>query len=245
MSDICVKVTNLSKLFKPRVSSKMLLQFFKNIGSRSEPMEVIKGLDNISFEMDKGEKVAVVGRNASGKTTLLRVLTGIYEKTSGEVEVRERPTALFRTTALTNDNLTIIDNCFLLGAYFGMDRKYINDNMDKMVAFAELEQCRDTPFKDLSWGQQQRFVLSVFFGNNRNFIIIDECLEYMDFQFKKKCDKQHFDQLFSSNKTVIVASHNTAFLKKYCKKAIWLEKGQLRMFGEVVEVIEKYERPSS
>jgi len=199
-------------------------------------------LQNLYFEIDKGEKLALIGKNGAGKTTLLRILAGIYQESSGEIEVTERPAALFRFQTGLLQDLPVVDNIFLFGAFYGIERGVISRNVELILETSKLQHHALSPMKELSIGQQQQVALSVFFLNPSEFLIFDESLSFIDQDFAHRC-KDYFENLFSSKKTVILTSHDNSLLKKYCKTALWLDQGQLHRSGSVEHVMGEYERP--
>lgn len=244
MSDICVKVERLSKRFLVFKSQKTVLRTLRLLIKRESFKKELWVLRDLSFELKKGERVAIIGKNGSGKTTLLRILTGIYDKTFGYISVEEEPKSLFNSWIGFNGDLSVIDNVYLFGAIHGIERKILKQNMGNILKMAELYHLCFSPLKELSTGQQQRLAFSVFLQNTSDFFIFDESLAFVDQAFAQECDA-YLQNLFSSDKTVIITSHNAAFLKRHCKTALWLDEGRIRKQGEIEEVIGEYERSFS
>ena len=241
MSQTCLKLENVSKRFRILQSETTVLRLIKNLLSGRSLRKEFWALKDISFEIKKGEKVALIGKNGSGKTTLLRIISGIYDKTSGQIETNDAPRALFKFCTGLNTHLFIIDNIYLFGALHGMEKKFLKERLEEIIGMAEIGHLRYAPLKDLSAGQTQRLAMSAFFQVTGDFYIFDESLAFVDSSFIHKC-KNYFDRLFSSSKTVIMASHDSSFLKKYCNRALWFKEGILHMDGPAREVIELYER---
>lgn len=240
MSDFCVKVENLSKRFFVLKNRKTALRALKAMINREPLKRELWVLSNISFELKKGEKLALIGKNGIGKTTLLRILTGIYDKTSGDIVVEDAPQALFKFWIGLNWDLSVLNNIYLFGAMYGMDRNFLADKIGKILEMSGLYHLQFAPLKELSAGQMQRLALSVFFQNKSNFLIFDDSLTFVDQNFAQKCD-EYFEQLYSSEKTVIITSHDNRFLRKYCRRAIWLDEGRICISGEACDVLAKYE----
>jgi ABC-type polysaccharide/polyol phosphate transport system ATPase subunit len=241
MNDICIRVDKLSKRFFVFTKRQTAFQTLIDLVCHRPFKREFWALSDISFEIKKGEKIAIIGKNGSGKTTLLRILTKIYRQTSGHVEVNETPRAVFRFWSGFTADLSLIDNIYFCGAIFGIEKKYLEKNIQSILELAELYELRFNPLKMLSSGQAHRLALSVFFNCEDKLLICDEILAFVDVGFAKKCHL-FFENLHSSNKTLLMTSHDNAFLKRYCDKAIWLEGGELRMFGEINDVIDKYEK---
>jgi ABC-type polysaccharide/polyol phosphate transport system ATPase subunit len=241
MSDIIVKADNVSKRFYLRKSKKNFLRALRALIKGNRIKDELWILKDICFEIKKGEKIAVIGKNGCGKTTLLRILTGIYDKTSGGLQVKGNPICLFRSSVGSCSDLPVIDNIYLFGAVYGLERDFLRDKVDEILETSELSHLAFSPLKELSIGQQARFAFSVFFQVDSDFLVFDESLVSIDQGFVERC-KTYFQDLLSSGKTVIMTSHDASFLKDYCKRALWIDEGRIRMSGEVGEVISEYER---
>lgn len=244
MNDICVKVENLSKRFYVLKRERTLLRTLKALIKRESLKRELLALNNVSFELKKGNKLAIIGKNGSGKTTLLRILSGIYNKNSGNLALGSEPKAIFKLSTGLNARLSVIDNIYLLGAIYQIPKKTLKNKMHKILEIAELDRLKFSLVKKLSAGQQQRLVLSVFFQAEGDFFIFDETVAFVDSSFSHKCER-YFKKIFSPETTIIIASHDTSLLKKYCDTAIWLDEGQIRMHGEVEEIIDEYEKMSN
>lgn len=241
MSETIVKIEKLSKCFLVLKSEKTALRTLKALIKRQPITREHWVLRNISFEIKKGDKLAIIGKNGSGKTTLLRILSGIYDKTSGYLRVEIQPRVLFKSWIGLNADLSLLDNIYLFGAVHGIERDILKPRIDEILEMAELYDLRFSSLKELSSGQQQRLVLSVFFQIDSDFLIFDESLAFIDRGFAQKCEV-FFQNLSASKKTVIMTSHASSFLEKYCKTAVWLDEGRIRMGGGTKEVIDEYER---
>ena len=241
MSDFCIKVEKLSKRFFTFKSSKTTLQTLRAIIRREPLKKELWVLHDVSFEVKKGDKLALLGRNGGGKTTLLRILTGIYGKTSGDIVLRDNPQALLVFWIGFNGYLSVVENIYLFGAVYGMDRSFLENKIGEILEMSKLSHLRFSLLKELSTGEMQRLALSIFFQNESKLLIFDESFAFIDQDFFRKCDT-YFRQLFSCDKTVIITSHDTDFLRKYCRTAIWLDEGRIRMQGEAENVINAYEK---
>ncbi len=244
MNDICVKTENLSKYFSIFKNERTA---FRTVSAliRREPLKIkLWALRDVSFEVRAGDKLAVIGGNGSGKTTLLRILTNIYDKTSGAIYISEGPKVIFKHAVGFSGDLNIINNIYLYGAIYQMDRNFLKDKIQLILEKAQIYDLRYSLLKELSQGQIQRLALSIFFLAEGDLQIFDEAFAFLDQAFMHKCDN-YFRDLLRSDKTAIIASHDTSFLRKYCTTAIWLDKGRIRMQGGVNEVIDAYENCSN
>jgi ABC-2 type transport system ATP-binding protein len=241
VNDIAIKVERVSKTFKlpheKQTSIKgLLINKFK--GSRRS-YERQKVLDNISFEIKKGEFFGIVGRNGSGKSTLLKMLAGIYTPTSGSIQIDGRLTPFIELGVGFNPELTGRENVFLNGALLGFSRKEMEAMYADIVTFAELERFMDQKLKNYSSGMQVRLAFSIAIRSDSPILLLDEVLAVGDALFQKKC-YEYFKKLRHDKKTVILVSHDTGVLQEYCDKGILIEKGELLVKGSINDVISKY-----
>lgn len=240
MRDICVKVDKLYKRFLIIKNRPTVLRTLKALIKSESLRKEFWVLNGISFEVKKGEKLAIIGKNGSGKTTLLRILTGIYEKTSGFLKVECQPRALFNFWIGFNSELSVIDNIHLFGAIHGIKRDILSSRTSNILEMSELGNLVFCPLKELSLGQQQRLALSVFFQTASDFLIFDESLAFVDQSFAQKCE-DYFQKIFIPENTIIMTSNNSSFLRRHCKTALWLDEGRIRAHGEVGAVLAEYE----
>ena len=239
----CVEVRDLSKFFRAIKRERTALQTVRELlaGKRLKSENWV--LQDLSFEVKKGEKLALIGRNGSGKTTLLKILSGIYKKNSGYMKVNCVPHVLFDCWVAFNADLSVIDNIYLFGAIYGMRRGFLKEKIDEILLMSGLCDQRFSTLKTLSTGQQQRLALSVFIHSPSDLLMFDESLAYVDRVFSENCMEEYFNKLYSSkSKTVIITSTDNSFLKKYCENALWIDDGYIRMEGSVSDVIDEYEK---
>jgi lipopolysaccharide transport system ATP-binding protein len=195
-------------------------------------------LKNVSFVIKKGEKVGLIGRNGSGKTTLLKILSGITSQSSGIVKTIGKIVSLIELDAGFHPDLTGRENIYLNGLLVGMGRQEIEQKLEKIIAFAELGSFIDSPLYTYSSGMSLRLGFSVAIHAEPDILVLDEGIAVGDEGFRKKA-KQKIDDFFRQDKTVIVSSHWTGFLRQLCTKVIWLDKGEIRQIGGK-QVITKY-----
>lgn len=198
-------------------------------------------LRELSFEIRAGEKIALVGRNGSGKTTLLRLLAGIYVPDGGALHVYQMPCVLFDAHIGTHSLLSVTDNIFGFAAVHQIPRARIAPNVDRILEVAGLTDARATPFRDLSKGQRQRFALSIFLQSDAQFLIFDEALTNLDLGFLQECER-YFAALKTGDRTMILTSHDSDFLRRHSERALWLENGVLKMDSATNTVMDAYEQ---
>ncbi len=198
-------------------------------------------LTNVSFEIGRGEAFAIVGRNGSGKSTLLHMICGITLPTSGSITVRGRLLPLLAIGTSFHPELTGRENVVLFGTVLGLKRNVIEDRMDDIAAFAELENHLDTPNKRYSDGMQARlsFAISMLFP--ADIYVFDEVLAVVDGEFRERCLTE-IERLRDSGNTVIFVSHDLQQVTRLCNRALWLDGGAVRAVGDADEVLPAYAR---
>lgn len=196
-------------------------------------------LRDLSFEVRRGEMVAIIGRNGSGKSTLLKILSRITLPTTGRAELRGRVGALLEVGTGFHSELTGRDNVFLSGAFLGMKRAEIARKFDEIVAFSEIESFIDTPVKYYSSGMYMRLAFAVSSHLDSEILILDEVLAVGDFAFQEKCRKR-IAEMTQQGRTILFVSHAATSFQHLCQRALWLEDGMLREDGSAERLIERY-----
>jgi ABC-2 type transport system ATP-binding protein len=198
---------------------------------------------NVSFDIYSGESMGVVGRNGQGKSTLLSVIAGVLLPDEGVVTVRAGVAPLIQITGGFEPELTARENVYLVSGLHGMTREEIDDSFDEVVAFAELADFLDTPYKHFSSGMKVRLAFSVVSRLHEPILLVDEVLAVGDKAFKAKCYKR-IESLLEGGQTLFLVSHSEAQLKRFCTRGLYLEGGGLRCDGPIDEVLEQYDRDS-
>ena len=196
-------------------------------------------LRDISFEIQPGEIVGIIGKNGAGKSTLLKILSRITEPTSGEAILRGRVASLLEVGTGFHPDLTGRENVYLNGAILGMKRAEIDSCFDDIIAFAEIREFVDTPVKRYSSGMYTRLAFAVAAHLAADILIVDEVLAVGDFAFQQKCF-QKMDEVAGSGRTVLLVSHQMGMVAKLCSRAILLEKGRITAQGSAGEIVEAY-----
>jgi lipopolysaccharide transport system ATP-binding protein len=223
---------------------KGLLNGARNLGggvrSSSRPTtEEFWALKNVSFEVQQGEVLGIIGRNGAGKSTLLKILSRITEPSAGRVRIHGRVASLLEVGTGFHPELTGRENIFLNGAILGMKRAEIKRKFDQIVEFAEVEKFLDTPVKRYSSGMYVRLAFAVAAHLEPEILIVDEVLAVGDVEFQKKCLNK-MSEVASLGRTVLFVSHNLAAVSDLCTRAILLQKGEVRQVGTPDEVIAAY-----
>jgi ABC-type polysaccharide/polyol phosphate transport system ATPase subunit len=221
-----------------RVRHRTFLQWLRE-RNRVPAIEQFWALRDISFEIEKGDKVALVGQNGAGKTVLLRIASGIFKPTGGQVQSEYPVMPLFNFNLGVDQALVVRDYISVLGVVYGLSSRAIRERFEAILELSELEPFLNLPARNLSSGQKARLNFSVFIHADYSFLAFDEALSVADSHFCRKA-AAHFEKLRNSEKTVIMASHELSQLKTYCQKAIWLDRGSVREIGPVEPVLSHY-----
>lgn len=249
-----ISIENLSKKFiisheqKERYTAlrdvmakkaKRLLKFDRKKSS-SYVSEEFWALKDVSFDVNPGDRVGIVGRNGAGKSTLLKILSRITEPTNGRITIRGRVASLLEVGTGFHPELTGRENIFLNGAILGMSRAEIRQKFDEIVAFAEVENFLDTPVKRYSSGMHVRLAFAVAAHLEPEILIVDEVLAVGDAQFQKKCLGKMEDVSKMQGRTVLFVSHQMPTILNLCNKCVFLEKGKIKEIGSTSEVVANY-----
>lgn len=237
-NNVAIKVENMSKSFKlfydkPSTLKERLVFWNKK---KSETRTV---LSNIDLEIKKGETVALVGTNGSGKSTLLKLMTKIIYPTKGKINTQGKLTSLLELGAGFHPDFTGRENIYFNASIFGLTRKEIENRIDDIIKFSELEEFIDNPVRTYSSGQYMRLAFSIAINVDAEILLIDEILAVGDQHFQDKCfDK--LEELKNSDKTVVIVSHSLDSIKKLCTRAIWIYEGKVILDGKVDKVVDEY-----
>ncbi|MDP2923085.1 MAG: ABC transporter ATP-binding protein [Candidatus Omnitrophota bacterium] len=197
-------------------------------------------LNNVSFDIKKGDVLGIIGPNGAGKSTILKLLSKIMNPNKGEIKIRGRISALIEVAAGFHDELTGKENIYLNGTILGMSRKEINSKFDKIVEFSGLAEFINTPVKRYSSGMHSRLGFSVAAHLDPDILLVDEVLAVGDISFQAKC-AQKMRELLNSGATIVLVSHNLSLIQSLCKRVILLNKGVIAQDGATDEVIPYYE----
>jgi lipopolysaccharide transport system ATP-binding protein len=259
MSNTVISVENLSKAYRLGQIGTGTLSHDLNVWwakMRGKPNPLLKigqtdhgnrdgeeiwALKGVSFTVDRGEVLGIIGRNGAGKSTLLKILSRVTAPTSGKIKVKGRVASLLEVGTGFHPDLTGRENIYLNGAILGMTRKEIDRKFDEIVDFAEIEQFIDTPIKRYSSGMYVRLAFAVAAHLEPEILLVDEVLAVGDAEFQKKCLGK-MSNIAGEGRTVLFVSHNMAAIQNLCETTILLEKGKISLQGATQQVVQSYFR---
>ncbi len=235
-----IKVDNVSMMFNlssEKIDSikEYIIKMFK----REIHFQKFWALNNVSFELEKGDSLGIIGFNGSGKSTLLKIISGILKPTKGSVTTVGSIAPLIELGAGFDPDLSARENIYLNGAILGYSREYMDKRFDEIIKFAELEDFVDSAIKNFSSGMVARLGFAIATMNIPDILIIDEILAVGDYKFQQKSFKR-MQEMINSGATVVFVSHSVEQVKQICKKALWLEHGNVVKFGPSEEICEEY-----
>lgn len=238
--NVAIKVEHLSKAFRiPHEKVSSLRGAFVGMCRGKRTFEEFQALDDVSFEVKKGEFFGIIGRNGSGKSTLLKILAGIYQPDKGKVTVNGMISPFLELGIGFNPELSGRDNVYLNATVLGLTKKQIDKKFHDIVAFSELERFIDQKLKNYSSGMQVRLAFSVAIHANRDILLMDEVLAVGDSNFQSKC-LEEFSKYREMGRTVILVSHDISTIQRYCDRVLLLRNGRIMKVGEAVEVGNEY-----
>lgn len=228
-----------------QVSIRYMTGDFKEIGLKEYVLRRIKGNyhvtefwadKDITFSLEKGDMLGIIGTNGAGKSTLLKAISGIMEPTRGSVRRRGTIAALLELASGFDSDLTVKENTYLRGAMLGYTRKFMDETYDDIIEFAELKEFEDRAFKQLSSGMKSRLAFSIASLVNPDILILDEVLSVGDGSFRKKSEAK-MKEIITGGATTILVSHSLPQVREMCNKILWLHKGKQIAFGSDVQGI--------
>lgn len=237
--EVVIEFKNVCKTYKLFKNSKK--RFF-SIFSKKVKYTPKKAVDNVSFQIKRGESVALLGKNGAGKSTILKIITGVVYSTSGEVNVKGRVSALLELTSGFDPEFTGRENIYLKGQILGLDDSEISKLEPKIVEFAELEEYIDQPVRTYSSGMKARLGFSINVNIEPEILIVDEALSVGDEAFKKKCMKKINEIIEKDNVTLLFVTHATGVAKEFCKRGIVMQKGKIICDTNINEAVEIYNK---
>lgn len=235
-----VKVNNVSidyKMMKDKVKS--VKEYIVQLLQGKIQYEEFRALNNVSFDVKKGEVMGIIGKNGAGKSTLLKAISGILKPTEGSVELHGNVVPMLELGSGFDFDLSGRENIFLNGAVLGYSEKFLKDKFDEILEFSELGDFIDIPIRNYSSGMVMRLAFSVASQVNPEILIVDEILAVGDSAFQEK-SKAKMLELMSGGTTVLFTSHSIGQIEEMCDRVVWLDHGNVMAIGAPEEVCSKY-----
>lgn len=238
MEDVVIKFNHVTKMYKLFKNDKkrLLYTFCKKIKYTEK-----KAVNDVNFEIKRGESVALFGRNGAGKSTILKMITGVCFPSTGEIEVRGRVSALLELTSGFDPEFTGKENIYLKGQLLGLRDQEIKELEQEIIDFAEIEEYIDQPVRTYSSGMKARLGFSINVNIRPEILIIDEALSVGDEEFKRKCVKKVNEIVANENVTLLFVTHATGVAKEFCQRGMVMEKGKVTFDGDIDKAIEIYD----
>ena len=236
--DVVIKFDNVTKMYKLFKNDKrrLLYTFCKRIKYKEK-----KAVNNVSFDIKRGETVALFGRNGAGKSTILKMITGVCFPTTGEIMVKGRVSALLELTSGFDPEFTGRENIYLKGQLLGLKDKEIRGLEQEIINFAELEEYIDQPVRTYSSGMKARLGFSINVNIKPEILIVDEALSVGDEEFKRKCVKKVNEIVNKENVTLLFVTHATGVAREFCKRGMVMEKGKVTFDGSIEDAVKVYD----
>ncbi|MBS5968757.1 MAG: ATP-binding cassette domain-containing protein [Clostridium perfringens] len=233
---VAIRVKDLTKKYKLYQKRSERLS---NVLGKEKNIKEFYALKGVSFEINKGECVGIIGHNGAGKSTLLKLLTGVAFPTSGEIEINGRLASMLELGSGFNPELTGMENIYFNGSLNGLTKEEIDGKLKEILDFADIGNFIEQPVKNYSSGMFARLAFAVAINVDPDILIVDEILSVGDVGFQVKC-MEKFNEFKKKGKTILYVSHGLGTVKKFCDRAIWLQKGEVVDDGNSVIVVERY-----
>lgn len=242
MSGAIIELKNVSMRFNlARERTDSLKEYVVKLAKGRLRFDEFYALRNVSLRVGAGEAVALIGANGSGKSTTLKLIAGVLSPTEGSVEIGGEIAPLIELGAGFDGDLTARENIYLNGAVLGHGRAYMDARFESIMDFAELWDFVDVPVKNFSSGMVARLGFAIATEAEAEILIVDEILSVGDFRFQRKC-LERMERLLDKGTTLLLVSHSDGQVRKLCRRAVWLERGAVRMDGPADDVCDAYRR---
>lgn len=237
-----IKVDNVCMTYKMSYDRiKSLKEYLMIFVKGKLKYEEFHALKNVSFEVNRGEVVGIIGRNGAGKSTILKVISGILKPTKGTVTIGGNIVPMLELGSGFDHDLTGRENIFLNGAILGYSKEFLLEKYDEIVEFSELGKFVDVPIRNYSSGMLMRLAFSIATVVNPEILIVDEILAVGDDKFQAK-SKARMLELMGGGTTVLFVSHSLGQIREMCNKVVWLDSGTVKMCGNTKEICDEYEK---
>lgn len=237
MNDIAIKIENLSKVYKLYDKPIDRLKESLSISKKNRHKDYY-ALKDVNLEVKKGEILGIIGTNGSGKSTILKIITGVLTPTNGTVDINGKISALLELGAGFNPEYTGIENIYLNGTMLGYTKEEIDEKLSDIISFADIGEFIYQQVKTYSSGMFARLAFAVSINVDPDILIVDEALSVGDTRFQKKCYRKMEE--FKKEKTIILVTHDIGVISKFCDRVAWIEKGHLKGVGDPIEMSKRY-----
>ncbi|WP_297417357.1 ABC transporter ATP-binding protein [Clostridium sp.] len=235
-----IKIENVSMTYKMTYDKiKSIKEYIMTFVKGNLKYEEFNAISDVSFEVKKGEVIGLIGRNGAGKSTMLKIISGILKPTKGRVTVSGNIVPMLELGSGFDSDLTGRENIFLNGAILGYSKKFLLEKYDEIVEFSELGKFIDVPIRNYSSGMLMRLAFSIATVVNPEILIVDEILAVGDENFQQK-SKARMLELMSGGTTVLFVSHSLSQIREMCNRVIWLDGGKVKMIGDTKKVCDAY-----
>ncbi len=242
MADTMIEVSNVTMEFNmSSLKVDSIKEYFIRMLKHELFFKSFLALEDVSFTVQRGEVVGLIGFNGSGKSTMLKIISGIMKPTKGTATVHGSISPLIELGAGFDPDLTARENIYLNGSILGYSRKFMDSVFDEVVEFAELESFLDVPIKNYSSGMQARLGFAIATVVQPDILIVDEVLAVGDFKFQQKCEDR-IRKLMSNNTTVLIVSHSIEQIEELCTRVVWLDHGHVVKTGETLDICREYKK---
>lgn len=235
--NLAIEVKNLSITYKSMKAYSIKKNLLK---LKKAKVKEFKAVKDVSFNLEEGQILGIIGKNGSGKSTMLKALAGIFSPDEGNINLHNKSVSLLSIGVGFNKSLTGRENILLSGMLLGFSEEEIREKMDEIIEFAELGKFIDMPVKTYSSGMFSKLAFSITAILETDIMLIDEVLSVGDQKFKKKSYKKMRDLISDSKRTVVIVSHNISTLKELCDIVMWMHDGVIKMMGDPEKVLDKY-----
>lgn len=238
MCEYAIEVENLCISYRGLKSYSIKQNLLHGKRSRAEEFQAVK---NVSFKVEKGEILGLIGKNGSGKSTMLRAIAGIFSPNSGTINLHGHSVSLLSIGVGFQKELSGRDNILLSGMLLGFSEAQIREHMDEIIQFSELGKFIDAPVRTYSSGMHSKLAFSITAVLETDIILIDEVLSVGDSRFKKKSYAKMKELISDTNRTVVIVSHDMKTIRDLCSKVLWINDGEMVQYGDTETVLEAYD----
>lgn len=238
MKEYAIEVNDLCINYQGLKSYSIKKNFLRGKRNKAETFEAVK---HVSFKLEKGEILGIVGKNGSGKSTMLKAIAGVFSPNSGSIDLHDNTISLLSIGVGFDRELSGRENIYLSGMLLGFSEQQIKERIDDIIKFSELEKFIDAPVRTYSSGMHSKLAFSITVILETDIILIDEVLSVGDSRFKKKSFNKMKELITDKDRTVIIVSHADETIASLCDKVLWINDGEMMGFGDTAEILAQYQ----